>query len=126
MQHVAGVTRQPQANQDGGKGIGKEIKVFKDAQKSEVQNQRQGKQGAPAQHIGRIRDVGCREKIHHGGYSNESEEPPIPPRVKKIAGNQQKYVLLPVGQTPIQDHNQGQEGKVHGGIEKHVRLWGGQ
>src|SRR5215469_6756945 len=82
-----------QVAQHADQGAGKEIKILENPKNREVQNQ--GKdEPFPAMWILPLgNDFLSDQKIHGRAANHEHEEPPVPPAVKKVTGQQKKDVL---------------------------------
>ena len=104
-----------------GKGIKKEVAVFKDPQQSEIGDQTDKQNAAPTGRLSAAGDAQAAEIVHQGRDQNQGEKPPVPPSVKDIAGGQQRAVLPPVRQNQIQAVDDGKKDEKRNGVKQHGR-----
>jgi len=96
-----------------------EIKIFENSKNSEIQDERKDKPFFPIQ----VRASGCDllgdQEIYCSAANHESEETPIPPSIKKVAGHEKENILGAVLETPVQQRNWYQKQKVSRGVKEH-------
>src|SRR3984893_11857125 len=86
---------QPQQGREMRKRINEEVAVLEEAEERESEREGKHQQCAALTQVREFIEPPTDVKIHDRGSSHEEQEPPIPPPVEEIAGEQQEAVLRP-------------------------------
>jgi hypothetical protein len=95
------------------------MKVFEITEEPEVDNQGCDEKGLSNLWASATADFPRDGEVDKCRACHQKEEAPVPPSVKKVAGGEEKDVLLPAPEFPIDRYDKGQKDEEDGSIEKH-------
>ncbi len=100
-------------------GIDEKVEVLEEAQHPEVHQDADQQQEFSAALIGGAIDRDGNVEVEDGRDHQEAGEPPIPPSVEEVAGNQQHPVLRQRLQRVVQRQDDGEKHEELPGIKQH-------